>query len=73
MPSKAINILRRETERLKETVFLKKILKLRNTKRFATNLVATFAVLTTLSVIVIVIALYGYFDFRDSLFKLRSF
>ena len=64
MPSKAINILRRETERLKETVFLKKILKLRNTKRFATNLVATFAVLTTLSVIVIVIALYGYFDKR---------
>jgi len=64
VPSKAINILRRETERLKETVFLKKILKLRNTKRFATNLVATFAVLTTLSVIVIVIALYGYFDKR---------
>jgi len=64
VPSKAINILRREAARLKETAFLKKILALRNTKRFATNLVATFAGLTTLSVVVIVIALYGYFDKR---------
>jgi len=65
VPSKAIiNILRRETQRLKEAAFLKRILALRNTKRFATNLVATFAGLTTLSVIVIVIALYGYFDKR---------
>jgi PAS domain S-box-containing protein len=60
--SKAINIIRREIERLKATMILKRILKLRNSKRFATNLVATFAVLATLSVIVIVIALYGYFD-----------
>ena len=60
--SKAINILKREIEGLKATVFLKKIMNLRNRKRFATNLVATFAVLATLSVIVIVIALYGYFD-----------
>ncbi|MEJ2166073.1 MAG: response regulator [Desulfobacterales bacterium] len=64
MLSKAINFLKRETERLKETVFLKKILNFRSRKRFATDLVATFAALATLSVVVIVIALYGYFDKR---------
>jgi len=62
--SKPINILNREIERLKVNAFLEKLLKLRHSKRFATNLVATFAVLATLSVIVIVIALYGYFDKR---------
>ena len=49
-------------KRPKGTVFLKKFLRLRNRKRFSTNLVATFAVLATLSVVVILISLYGYFD-----------
>jgi PAS domain S-box-containing protein len=62
--SKPINILKREIERFKVNALLEKLLKLRHSKRFATNLVATFAVLATLSVIVIVIALYGYFDKR---------
>ena len=64
MLSKPINILKREIERLNVNGLLEKLLKLRHSKRFATNLVATFAVLATLSVIVIVIALYGYFDKR---------
>jgi PAS domain S-box-containing protein len=64
MLAKFINILKREIERLKVNALLEKLLKLRHSKRFATNLVATFAVLATLSVVVIVIALYGYFDKR---------
>lgn len=50
--------------RPKKTTFLNNILDFRNKKRFSTYLVTTFAVLSTLSVIVIVIALYGYFDKR---------
>jgi PAS domain S-box-containing protein len=56
--------IKRQIERLKSTAFLKKALEFRNKKRFSTYLVATFAVLSTLSVVVIVIALYGYFDKR---------
>jgi PAS domain S-box-containing protein len=40
------------------------LLKFRNKKRFSTYLVTTFVVLTTLSVFVILIALYGYFEKR---------
>lgn len=64
MSSIPIKFIRGQIERLKETVFLKKILNFRSRKRFATDLVATFAVLATLSVVVIAIALYGYFDKR---------
>ena len=44
--------------------FSNQIKKLRDQKRFSTYLVATFAILATLSVVVIVIASYGYFDKR---------
>jgi PAS domain S-box-containing protein len=64
VPSKSNNIIRREIERLKATEVLQRNLNLRNGKRFSTYLVATFAALSTLSVVVIVIALYGYFDKR---------
>ena len=47
--------------RLKNAGFLKKILNYRNQKRFSTYLVTTFVVLATLSVFVILVALYGYF------------
>ena len=47
--------------RLKNVGFLKKILNFRNQKRFSTYLVTTFVVLATLSVFVILVALYGYF------------
>ena len=47
--------------RLKNVGFLKKNLKFRNQKRFSTYLVTTFVVLATLSVFVILVALYGYF------------
>ncbi len=47
--------------RLKNAGFLKKILNFRNQKRFSTYLVTTFVVLATLSVFVILVALYGYF------------
>ena len=59
-----MKIIRREIERLKATAFLNSILEFRKKKRFSTYLVATFAAMATLSVVVIVIALYGYFDKR---------
>ncbi|MBT8372740.1 MAG: hypothetical protein KJO34_17375, partial [Deltaproteobacteria bacterium] len=44
----------------------------RNQKRFSSYLVTTFVVLATLSVFVILIALYGYFDKRvESEFRKR--
>ena len=46
---------------LKNAGFLNKILNFRNRKRFSTYLVTTFVVLATLSVLVILVALYGYF------------
>jgi len=60
----AMNLIKREIERLKAAGFVKKILEFRGKKRFSTYLVATFAVLATLAVVVIIIALYGYFDKR---------
>jgi len=54
----------RAIERIKTSEFLKKILEFRNKKHFSTYLVTTFAALATLSVVVIVIALYGYFNKR---------
>ena len=60
----AMKIIKREIERLKKTAFLNPILDLRNKKRFSTYLVTTFAVLASLSVVVIVIALYGNFNKR---------
>jgi len=59
-----MKIIRREIERLKATAFLNSILEFRKKKRFSTYLLATFAAMATLSVVVIVIALYGYFDKR---------
>jgi PAS domain-containing protein len=56
--------IKREIERLKNSVFLGKILEFRDQKRFSTYLVTAFAALATLSVVVIVIALYGYFNKR---------
>ena len=55
---------KREIQLLKNSSFLKKINAFRAQKRFSTYLVTAFAALATLSVIVIVIALYGYFDKR---------
>jgi len=60
----ALNISKRVIERIKASEFLIKILDFRNKKHFATHLVTTFAALATLSVVVIVIALYGYFNKR---------
>ena len=56
--------IKRVIERIKSSEFLKKILEFRNKKHFSTYLVMTFAALATLSVVVIVIALYGYFNKR---------
>ncbi|MGD9300852.1 MAG: response regulator [Desulfobacterales bacterium] len=47
--------------RLQNAGILLKILNFRNQKRFSTYLVTTFVVLATLSVLVILAALYGYF------------
>ncbi|MGB5750390.1 MAG: response regulator [Desulfobacterales bacterium] len=55
------NIFSRGLAQLKNAGFLKKILNFRNQKRFSTYLVTTFVVLATLSVLVILVALYGYF------------
>ena len=55
------NIFSQGLVRIKNASFLKKIMNLRNQKRFSTYLVATFVVLATLSVFVILVALYGYF------------
>ncbi len=59
-----MKFLKRQIERLKKTTVLNSILEFRNKKRFSTYLVTTFAVISTLSVVVIVIALYGYFNKR---------
>ena len=64
MYTEARDIIRRRLEQIKASAFLNNILDFRNRKRFSTYLVTTFAVLATLSVIVIVIALYGYFNKR---------
>ena len=56
--------IKRQIEELGQRAFLKKILEFRDKKRFSTYLVTTFAALATLSVVVIVIALYGYFNKR---------
>ncbi len=55
------NIFSHRLAQLKNAEFLKKILNFRNQKRFSTYLVTTFVVLATLSVLVILVALYGYF------------
>jgi len=55
------NIIWQRLAQLKNTEFLKKILSIRTRKSFSTYLVTTFVVLATLSVFVILIALYGYF------------
>jgi len=55
------NIFLHGLAQLKNAGFLKKILNFRNQKRFSTYLVTTFVVLATLSVLVILVALYGYF------------
>ncbi len=55
------NIFSHGLAQLKNTGFLKKILNFRNQKRFSTYLVTTFVVFATLSVLVILAALYGYF------------
>ena len=55
------NIFFHGLAQLKNAGFLKKILNFRNQKRFSTYLVTTFVVLATLSVLVILMALYGYF------------
>jgi PAS domain S-box-containing protein len=64
MLSKARNIILSRLERIKASAFLQKLAEFKNRKRFSTYLVATFAVLAALYAIVIVIALYGYFDKR---------
>ena len=56
--------IKRVIQRLKNSAFLEKILEFRYQKRFSTYLVTAFAALATLSVVVIVIALYGYFNKR---------
>ena len=55
------NTFSRELTRIKNASLPKKILNFRNQKRFSTYLVATFVVLATLFVLVILVALYGYF------------
>ena len=60
----AMNTIKRAIERIRTSSFLNTIKTFRNNKTFSTYLVTTFAALATLSVVVIVIALYGYFDKR---------
>ena len=55
------NIFSHGLVQLQKAKFLKKIQNFRNRKRFSTYLVTTFVVLATLSVFVILVALYGYF------------
>ena len=50
--------------RIKPDLLLKKLLSFKNKKRFSTYLVTTVVMLATLSVFVILIALYGYFGKR---------
>ena len=61
MFTKIKNIFSHGFAQLKNAGFLNKILNFRNRKRFSTYLVTTFVVLATLSVLVILVALYGYF------------
>ena len=61
MLTKIKNIFSHRLAQLKNGPFLEKILSFRNKKRFSTYLVTTFVVLATLSVFVILVALYGYF------------
>jgi hypothetical protein len=55
------NIISHGLARIKNASFLNKILNFKHRKRFSTYLVTTFVVLATLSVFVILVALYGYF------------
>jgi len=55
------NIISHGFARIKNASFLNKILNFKHRKRFSTYLVTTFVVLATLSVFVILVALYGYF------------
>jgi len=56
-----LNIIWQRLTQLKNAEFLKRILSIRTRKSFSTYLVTTFVVLATLSVFVILVALYGYF------------
>lgn len=68
----ALNTIERVVEWMKASEFLNYILEFRNKKHFSAYLVMTFSALATLSVVVIVIALYGYFDKRvESEFRKR--
>ncbi len=60
----AMKMFKRAIEWIKARKFLNKILEFRNKKHFSTYLVTTFAALATLSVVLVVIALFGYFDKR---------
>ncbi len=61
MSTEKRNIISHGFARIKNASFLNKILNFRYRKRFSTYLVTTFVVLATLSVFVILVALYGYF------------
>ena len=61
MSTEKRNIISHGFARIKNASFLNKILNFRHRKRFSTYLVSTFVVLATLSVFVILVALYGYF------------
>ncbi len=61
MSTEKRNIISHGFARIKNASFLNKILNFRHRKRFSTYLVTTFVVLATLSVFVILVALYGYF------------
>ncbi len=61
MSTEKRNIISHGLARIKNASFLNKILNFRHRKRFSTYLVTTFVVLATLSVFVILVALYGYF------------
>jgi len=56
-----LNINWQRLARLKDAEYFRRILSFRSQKRFSTYLVTTFVVLATLSVLVILISLYGYF------------
>ena len=61
MSTEKRNIISHGFARIKNASFLNKILNFKHRKRFSTYLVTTFVVLATLSVFVILVALYGYF------------
>jgi PAS domain S-box-containing protein len=60
----AMKFFKRAIEWIKASEFLNKIIEFRNKKHFSTYLVTTFAAFATLSVVFVVIALFGYFDKR---------